>query len=64
MGHPGDIIITAIITTGRRITGRRLPGRRIGRLPDLQAGHPADRPDRHRCLQEDNIAHKGSAGRT
>lgn len=56
MEHPGDIIITAIITTGHRIIGRRLPGRRIGRLPDLQAGHPADRPGPHRCLQKGNIA--------
>ena len=59
MEHPGDIIITAIIITGRlpghRITGRRLTGRRRGRLPDLQADHPADRLDRHRCLQEVKI---------
>jgi len=57
MDHPGDIIITAIIITGRRLPGhriidRRLPGRRSGRLPD----HPAVRPGRQRGLQEDKIA--------
>jgi len=56
MGHPGDIIITAIITTGHRITGRRPPGRRIGPLPDHQVDHPAARQGRHRCPQEDNMA--------
>jgi len=74
MEHPGDIIITAIITTGRRppghrITGRRHPDRRSGRLPDLRPDHPTDRLDRRRCLQGDKIAailykyHRGTAWR-